>query len=124
MDENMYSGDLLFDETGRLMHAGHTVLFSPDEKEFLAIEQEDGVDGENWTVYDTAGRARWKGYAGTTAKVAEVDSVLSTFDHPQWNKQGELMARFVCISSKVHGVVTLTRSPSGDLRWRGHANCS
>jgi hypothetical protein len=123
-DESSYSGELLFDETGRSMHAGHTVLFSPDEKEFLATEQEDGVDGENWTVYDAAGKARWKGYAGTTAKVDGIDSVVSTFDHPQWNTQGELTARFVCASSKVRGVVTLARSPSGDLSWRGHMKCS
>lgn len=124
MDEGTYSGDLLFDETGKLVHAGHTVLFSPDEKEFLAIEQEDGVDGQNWTVYDADGKAKWKGYAGTTAKVDGIDSVVSTFDHPQWTKQGELTARFVCASSKAHGVVTLTRLPSGDLSWRGHAKCS
>ncbi|MGJ7918781.1 hypothetical protein ACI48D_25340 [Massilia sp. LXY-6] len=124
MDEDFYSGDLLFDDTGRLMHAGHTVLFSPDEKEFLAIEQEDGVDGENWTVYDAAGKAKWKGYAGTTAKVDGIDSVISTFDHPQWNNQSKLTARFVCTSSKTHGVVTLSRSPSGNLSWRGHVKCS
>jgi hypothetical protein len=123
-DESSYSGDLLFDETGRLVHAGHTVLFSPDEKEFLAVEQEDGVDGENWAVYDSDGTAMWKGYAGTIAKVDGIDSVISTFDHPQWNKQGELTARFVCASSKAHGVVTLARSPSGDLSWRGHGKCS
>lgn len=124
MDESFYSGDLLFDGTGRLVHAGHTVVFSPDEKAFLAIEQEDGVDGENWTLYGADGKARWKGYAGTVAKVDGIDSVVSTFDHPQWNKQGELTARFVCTSSKVHGVVTLTRSPSGELSWHGHAKCS
>ncbi|GAB3442546.1 hypothetical protein NX773_11900 [Massilia solisilvae] len=123
-DESSYSGDLLFDETGRLVHAGHTVLFSPDEKEFLAIEQEDGVDGENWAVYKADGKVVWKGYAGTIAKVDGIDSVVSTFDHPQWNKQGELTARFVCASSKAHGLVTLARSQSGDLSWRGHGKCS
>lgn len=123
MDEDLYSGDLLFDETGRLMHAGHTVLFSPDDKEFLAIEQEDGVDGENWTVYDVDGKAKWTGYAGTILKVRGIKGVTSTFDHPQWNTQGELTARFVCADSKVHGVVTLTRSPSGKLSWHDHINC-
>jgi hypothetical protein len=123
-DESSYSGDLLFDETGKLMRAGHTVLFSPDEKEFLAIEQEDGVDGENWIVYDADGKAKWQGYAGTTAKVDGVDIVVSTFGHPQWTKQGELTARFVCAASKAHGLVTLVRSPSGDWNWRGLGNCS
>jgi hypothetical protein len=114
----------LFDETGQLVHDGHTVVFSLDEKKFLAIEQEDGVDGENWAVYGADGKAMWKGYAGTIAKVDGIDSVVSTFDHPQWNKQGKLTARFVCASSKARGVVTLARSPSGDWSWRGHGKCS
>lgn len=122
-DESAYSGDLLFDETGRLVRAGHTVLFSPREKEFLAVEQEDGVDGENWAVYGADGKAKWKGYAGTIAKVDGIDTVVSTLDRPRWTKQGELTARFVCASSKVHGVVRLTRSPSGEWSWRGHAKC-
>lgn len=122
-DESSYSGELLFDETGRLMHAGHTVLFSPDEKEFLAIEQEDGVDGENWAVYDSSGKVRWKGYAGTVAKVNGIESVVSTFDHPQWNKRGELTARFVCASSKVQGVIALERLSSEAWSWRGHGKC-
>jgi hypothetical protein len=123
MDQSTYSGDLLFDETGRLVHAGHTVLFSPDDKEYLAIEQEDGVDGENWAVYDTEGKAKWKGYAGTTAKVDGIDTVVSTFDHPRWTRQGELTTRFICASSKTRGTVTLARSPSGNLSWRGHGKC-
>jgi hypothetical protein len=123
MNESSYSGELLFNETGRLMHAGHTVLFSPDEKKFLAIEQEDGVDGENWAVYDADGKVMWKGYAGTVAKVNGIESVVSTFDRPQWNKRGELTARFVCASSQANGVVTLSRSLSKTWRWRGHGTC-
>lgn len=124
LDGSSYSGELLLNESGKLLRAGHTVLFSPDASEFLAIEQEDGVDGENWSVYDANGNAKWKGYAGTIAKVDGIDTVLSTFDHPRWNKHGELTARYVCGSSKSHGVVTLVRSPSGDWSWRGKVTCS
>lgn len=123
-DESSYSGDLLLDETGKLVHAGHTVLFSPNGKEFLAIEQEAGVDGEEWAVYDMTGKTMWKGSAGTVAKVDGFDTVVSTFERPQWTKQGELTARFICAFSKVHGVVTLVRSSSGTLSWRGHGKCS
>jgi hypothetical protein len=124
LDESSYSGDLLMDESKKLLSAGHTVLFSPRANEFLAIEQEDGVDGENWAVYDANGTAKWKGYAGTIAKVDGIDAVISTFDHPQWTKQGELTARYVCASLKARGVVTLVRTPSGDWSWRGHGKCS
>jgi hypothetical protein len=123
-DESSNSGDLLFNENGALLHAGHTVLFSAGANEFLAIEQEDGVDGENWVVYDANGTAKWKGYAGTIAKVDGIDTVVSTFAHPHWTRQGELTARFVCASSKAHGVITLARLPSGGWNWRGHGKCS
>lgn len=123
-DESSYSGDLLLDATGKLMHAGHTVLFSPNGKEFLAIKQEAGEDGEEWTVYDMTGRTMWKGYAGTLAKVDGIDTIVSTFERPRWTKQGELTAHFVCADSKIRGVVTLVRSPSGNFSWRGHGKCS
>lgn len=123
-DDSVYSGDLLWDETGTLMRAGHTVLFSPNRQAFLAIEQEDGMDGESWTVYDTGGKRIWKGYAGTMAKVDGVDHVVSTFAHPQWSRQGALTARFECLASKTSGVVTLARSSSGNWSWRGHGKCA
>ena len=123
LDESVYSGYLLWDETGKRMRAGHTVLFAPTGTAFLAIEQEDGVDGENWTVHDATGKAIWKGYAGTVAKIAGIDNVISTFDRPRWTRQGALTARFVCASSKMTGVVTLMRAASGDWHWRGHGKC-
>jgi hypothetical protein len=123
-DEGSYSGDLLLGATGKLLHAGHTVLFSPNREEFLAIKQEAGVDGEHWAVYDTGGKTIWRGYAGTVAKVDGMDAVVSTFEYPRWTKRGELSARFICSSSKISGVVTLARSPAGNWGWRGHAKCS
>jgi hypothetical protein len=123
-DQNSYSGALLLEKTGQRVRAGHIALFSPNMKEYLAIEQEAGVDGENWGVYDATGKAIWKGYAGTTAKVEGGDIVVSTFEHPRWTKQGELTARFVCASSKINGVVTLSQSSSGNWTWRSHGKCS
>jgi hypothetical protein len=122
-DESSYSGTLLLDEHRKLMHAGHTVVFSPTGNAFLAIEQEAGEDGAEWTIYDMTGKTLWRGYAGTLVKAAGVDTVAATFEHPQWTKQGKLTARFVCASSKVRGVVTLVRSPSGTLSWSGHGKC-
>jgi hypothetical protein len=123
IDESSYSGDLLLEETGQLMDAGHTVLFSPNKKEFLAIKQDAGVDGENWAVQDMTGQTIWTGYAGTVANVDGVEMVVSTFERPQWTTQGELTARFVCASSKAQGTVTLVRSPSSGWGWSGHAKC-
>jgi hypothetical protein len=123
-DEGSYSGEILLEETGKILPAGHTVLFSKNQKEFLAIEQEDGMDGELWAVYDTAGKTKWKGYAGTTAPGDGGQMIISTFDRPQWNRRGELTARFVCAASKVSGTVTLAPSSPGPWIWRGHAKCT
>ena len=100
-----------------------TVLFSPDLQTLLAAEQEDGMDGELWSVYDLAGKAKWKGYAGTTEKRDGVDMVVSTFERPEWNRHGELTARYACTGSPANGVVTLRRSPCGGWEWQGHAGC-
>jgi hypothetical protein len=124
IDGSSYSGDLLLASTDKVVHAGHTVVFSWDRKAFLAIQQEAGVDGANWAVHDAAGKTIWKGYAGTLAKVDGMETVVSTFGRPRWTKQSKLTARFVCASSKVRGVVTLVRRPSGDWRWRGHGKCT
>lgn len=124
IDESSYSGDLLLAETGQRVRTGHTVLFSPNMKEFLAIEQKAGVDGDNWAVQDMTGNVVWKGYAGTVANnVDGVEMVVSTFERPRWTEQGELTARFVCTSSNAYGTMTLVRSPSGRWSWSGHAKC-
>lgn len=124
IDESSYSGDLLLVETGQRVRTGHTVLFSPNMKAFLAIRQEAGVDGENWAVQDMTGNVLWKGYAGTVANnVDGVEMVVSTFERPRWTEQGELTARFVCTASNAYGTMTLVRSPSGRWSWSGHAKC-
>jgi hypothetical protein len=123
VDGNAYSGDLLLESTDKLAHAGHTVVFSRDRKAFLAIHREAGVDGEHWAVRDAAGKTIWEGYAGTLAKVDGVETVVSTFERPRWNRRGQLTSRFVCASSKVRGVVTLARLSAGDWRWRFSRAC-
>ena len=123
IDESSYSGDLLLEETGQQIRAGHTVLFSPTRNNFLAIEQQAGVDGENWAVHDISGKTIWTGYAGTIAKVDGMEMVLSTFERPSWTKAGALTAHFVCASSKAQGTVSLVRSSSSGWNWSGHARC-
>lgn len=118
--ESLRSGELLYEDTGTLLRAGHTILFSPKQHEFLAIEQKDGMDGELWTVYDIDGTAKWSGYAGTLKRLNGIDTVVSSFERPQWNTQGELTAR--CADSKANGFVTLQHSSNG-WRWRGNGTC-
>jgi hypothetical protein len=123
IDGSSYSGDLLLESTDRLVHAGHTVVFSRDRKAFLGVKREAGVDGENWAVRDAAGKTIWEGYAGRLAKVDGMETVVATFERPRWTRRGQLTARFVCASSKRRGIVTLARTQTGDWRWRGHGKC-
>ncbi len=122
-DGGLFSGYLLFEDTGIERRAGHTILFSPDHLQYLAIEQEDGVDGETWAVYDGQGKKKWKGYAGTTDKSDGVEIVVSTFDRPQWIRGGKLAAHYQCSASKVEGTVLLESTTSGQRQWQGHAKC-
>jgi hypothetical protein len=122
-DEGLFSGILLFQDTGKALAAGHTVIFSQDRQAFLAIEQQDGRDGESWTVYNIAGGVLWRGYAGVIAKIDGVDMVTATFDRPRWNAKGELTARAECTESGAKGSVTLHPSEAGVTAWRGSFNC-
>ena len=123
IDDSTRTGELLFADSGRLVRAGHTVVFAPDHRAFLAIEQEAGADGEHWRLVGLDGHALWEGYAGTLAKVDGIETRFSTFDRPRWSARGELTARYACLSGGAHGVVTLARSPAGTWVWRGHGKC-
>ena len=110
--EDLFSGQILFEDTGKLLRAGHTILFSPNRENFLAIEQPDGMYTELWSVYDISGKTIWTSQAGTMKQNHNIDSGLveSTFEDPRWNPQGELTARVVCnlwSSQKVAASVVL-----------------
>jgi hypothetical protein len=120
--DSLFSGELVFEDTGKVVSAGHTVLFAPDQHTYLAIEQIGGVDGESWSVRDTAGKLEWSGYAGTVKPMNGVDTVESSFERPVWNAQNELTARYVCADSKADGRVVLRRASRG-WSWLGQAKC-
>jgi hypothetical protein len=128
--DDLFSGKLLLDDSGRVLDAGHTVYPSPDGKRFLAVEQEDGMDGELWTVYDLSGRKLWSGYAGTivlqrpkgTPDVKPYEAIESSYESPQWNAQGELQAEQVCANGKLKGVIIL-QLKSGAWSWGSGVHC-
>ena len=84
-----FTGVLLLEDNGIILNAGHTVLFSPSGIAFLAIEQEDGMGGELWSV--TVSQAKSCGAAlpgflkrdpGNT-----YDFVSAQYDKPKWNNE-------------------------------------
>jgi hypothetical protein len=128
--DDLFSGKLLLDDSGRVLDAGHTVYPSPDGKKFLAVEQEDGMDGELWTVYDLSGRKLWSGYAGTTIlqrpkgklDTQPYESIESSYESPRWDAQGQLQAEQVCASGNLKGVITL-QLKEGAWSWVSGVHC-
>ena len=121
--EALFSGQLLFEDSGKILNAGHTVLFSNDGKKYLAIEQLSGMDGENWSVFDSDGKKVWRGYAGTSRKERGISTTVSQFEQPRWDAQGELTARYVCMEPvKGKGTVVLVESGK-TWGWRGQVKC-
>lgn len=121
--ERQFSGQLMFESNGKPMKAGHTVLFSRNGDKFLAIEQEDGMDGELWTVYGVDGKMKWTGYAGTIIEIDGIESVASTFTHPTWDQAGELAAQFTCADGSKTGAAAL-RPVANTWNWQGPEACT
>ncbi len=119
---SLFTGRLLFDN-GAQSEGGHTVLFAPDKRTFLAIEQEDGMDGELWTVRTADGKLKWTGYAGTITKVNGIDTVESNFHYPSWTRSGELRARMACADSGQSQLVSLQKL-GNEWYWRNADGCS
>ncbi|MHA6204925.1 hypothetical protein ACXU4B_10910 [Dyella soli] len=126
----LFSGKLLFDESGRLMDAGHSVYPSPHGTQFLAIEQEDGMDGELWAVYNAAGKKLWSGYAGTLRMEKlnagpgskPYEAVESTYESPHWTAQDQLQATQVCGSGLNKGTINL-EAKGGRWQWGRSLQC-
>lgn len=122
--EGLFSGVILFQETGATIHAGHTVLISPDKKYILAVEQEDGMDGELWSLLDFSGKRLWRGYAGITktmtSKGHTYDSIYAEYENPR--RENGFAADFVCPDGPKKGVVTLKQAGK-QWKWLPEYTC-
>ena len=127
LDDARFTGVILFEKTGNLIDAGHTVAISPDGKSLLTIEQQDGVDGETWSLENISGKRLWTGYAGVTQKIGQdtYDSIYAEFKRPRWINDSVLSADFVCAdkSESIKGVVTL-KHVGGEWKWLPDYKCS
>lgn len=106
-----FTGTLLFEDTGHALLAGHTVLIDPKMKYILGVEQENGMDGELWSLFDTSGKKLWSGYAGITKrdeiKGNAYDAVYAQFENLRVNDAANFIADFVCSDGSKKGIVTL-----------------
>ncbi len=121
--DSLFTGMLLVEDDGRTLKAGRTVYISPGGEKFLAVEQEDGRDGENWTLYTLTGKKLWTGYAGVTERIPgnSYDSIYAQFVNPIWNDDGSISAQVSC-SNSIKGAVTL-RIARDETKWLPVPRC-
>jgi len=97
-DEGLFTGVLLDTKTGRVLPAGKTVIFAPDTSRYFAVQQPDGLDGEEWLLYSRGGTRLWKGLSGVEAKspMGNWTYFIATLQQPHWSTTGELEAILRC----------------------------
>ena len=106
--DSLFSGVILRHSDGKTFKAGHTILMSPQRTKFLAIEQQNGLDGEDWAVYKLHGKKMWRGYAGILSKPKknEYATVMAEFVNPAWRDENVLEADLSCADT-VKGKLSL-----------------
>jgi hypothetical protein len=120
-DKDVATGVLLDDRTGELLLGGEVVLFSPDQKYYLAYEQPDGQDGETIRLRRRSGTLVWKGYNGLL--MADGITFLAEFVNMRWNDQDRLQAEARMDEGKTV-TVTLTERGDGKREWLPHVEGS
>lgn len=119
-DGDLFSGKLLLEGNGALVDAGQAVFPAPDGKRFLAAEQLNGADLQQWTVADLAGARFWVGDSG----VIEKGYILIEYGNPHWTSASVLQADATCAnSSGTKGQATFTIK-GGSGSWQTDLKCT
>ncbi|WP_152601734.1 hypothetical protein [Burkholderia paludis] len=120
-DGDEFTGKLIDERTGRILPAGQEVIFSPDGRAYLAIGQEDGLDGEDWAVrYANDGRVSWQGHSFIVSGNVGA-APLHELSNPRWGESGKLEAEASCRDSP-NAVVGLIKT-QGRWSWHVPAGC-
>jgi hypothetical protein len=117
---DLFTGILLDDQTGVRLPGGTEVLFSPDRRYYLAYEQQDGLDGDNLTLYKRDGSVVWGGYNGVLSRDGR-SVVVNSEDmrDMRWDSQNRPQAT-VRLDGGRTLVVTLTQTSNGKREWLPH----
>lgn len=122
MEMDVFGGVLLADADGQRLAGGHTVLFSPDGKYYLAIEQHDGKFLADWSVHDRHGALQWQGDSGLL-NPAERALVGAVFESPRWTDRDELLVSVSCDGKGPPQAGRLVRDGAA-WHWRFDAACA
>jgi hypothetical protein len=119
---DVFTGKLINEATGKVTPAGLSVVFSPDRRAYFADEQPDGLDGNVWLIYALDGRKSWSGFS-FIPHVDDAGRMTATLSAPAWEASGRFGALAQCIgNSPAQWKVTLTNH-GGKWDWLPKRAC-
>lgn len=119
MDDDLFSGKLFLDRSGRLLDAGDTVHASPDGKRFLAASHRNGEVNDHWMISDLSGRRLWTGSFG----VSTGGDAPVLYGDPRWIGNDTIRVPADCNdSSRKTGEGALVHE-GGTWRWKSDLRC-
>jgi hypothetical protein len=113
-DRWLLTGVLLDDRIGSILPAGKTVLFAPDQKFYLAYEQQAGQDGETIKLYQRSGAPLWEGNSDILS--ADGKSVIAELEGMHWEALSNFKATVRLNDGKTMHL-TLKRNTNGKWGW-------
>lgn len=113
-EDDLFTGVLLDDTSGRLLPGGDSVIFSPDGKKYLASSQWDGKEFSDWKLYSRKGTLLWAGDSGTVGKN---DEILTEFENARWSSSGDLLTVSVDSASGKKAVLILMQGTDKKWNW-------
>ena len=104
-DGDLFTGVMMEESTGKLLPGGENVLFSPDRKHYIALEQQNGRDGNTVKLYDSRGILLWN-----NGDHLDDISSLRLADDPdiRWDKKNRILAEAVTQNGKAFTVQLFT----------------
>lgn len=113
-NEDLFTGVLLDDTSGKLLPGGDSVFFSPDGKKYLASSQWNGKELSDWKLYSREGTLLWAGDSGIVGKN---DEILTEFENPSWFSSGDLLVYSEDLATGNNVVLILIQGADKKWKW-------
>ncbi|MCH8619532.1 hypothetical protein [Undibacterium sp. TS12] len=122
-DQDMFTGKLYNEETGKITPGGEFVLFSDDRRAYLIEQQPNGLDGSEWKIYAVNGQLSWSGF-NFIQRDDDRNMIDADLNTPAWTASGELTAQAQCQQKpQVKWQVKLVKK-AGEWSWQPRKKCS
>jgi len=113
-EDDLFTGVLLDDVSGKLLPGGASVFFSPDGKKYLASSQWNGKELSDWKLYSREGTLLWAGDSGVEGKNG---GLPSEFENPSWSSTGELFVDCEDLASGKKSILILKQGADKKWKW-------